>query len=111
MHEQSRNHISLIKQAYDVMQSHPLHRTHFHQLRWGDREMGTAISCTECSQVAGLIQKLVETPQKHRLFVQLFFVQLSFIQRSCVAIVIIDHHVLSVHEHVHACAPIQRLWM
>ena len=22
-----------------------------HQLRWGDREMGTAISCTECSQV------------------------------------------------------------
>ena len=25
-----------------------------YQLRWGDREMGTAISCTECSQVAGL---------------------------------------------------------
>ena len=25
-----------------------------HQLCWGDREMGTAISCTECSQVAGL---------------------------------------------------------
>ena len=23
-----------------------------HQLRWGDWEMGTAISCTECSQVA-----------------------------------------------------------
>ena len=37
-----------------------------HQLRWGDREMGTAISCTECSQVAGLIQKSVETPRKHR---------------------------------------------
>ena len=34
--------------------------------------MGTAISCTECSQVAGLIQKLVETPRKHRLFVQLY---------------------------------------
>ena len=34
-----------------------------HQLRWGDREMGTAISCTKCSQVAGLIQKLVETPR------------------------------------------------
>ena len=33
------------------------------------REMGTAISCTECSQVAGFIQKLVETPQKHHLFV------------------------------------------
>ena len=25
--------------------------------------MGTAISCTKCSQVAGLIQKLVETPR------------------------------------------------
>ena len=45
-----------------------------HQLCWGDQEMGTAISCTECSQVAGLIQKLVETPRKHRLFVQLSFV-------------------------------------
>ena len=30
------------------------------QLRWGDREMGTAILCIECSQVAGLIQKSVE---------------------------------------------------
>ena len=63
-----------------------------HQLRWGDREVGTAISCTECSQVAGLIQKSVETPRKHRLFVQLFFVQLSFVRRSYVAI---DRHVLS----------------
>ena len=34
-----------------------------HQLCWGDWEMGTAISCTECSQVAGLIQNLVETPR------------------------------------------------
>ena len=46
-----------------------------HQSRWGDQEMGIAISCTECSQVAGLIQKAVETPQKHCLFVQLSFVQ------------------------------------
>ena len=68
-----------------------------HQLRWGDREMGTAISCTECSQVAGLIQKSVETLRKHRLFVQLFFVQLSFVRRSYVAI---DRHVLSTR----ACA-------
>ena len=68
-----------------------------HQLRWGDREMGTAISCTECSQVAGLIQKSVETPRKHRLFVQLFFVQLCFVRRSYVAI---DRHVLSTR----ACA-------
>ena len=53
------------------MQSHPLHRIRFgqytrpHQLRWGDREMGTAISCTICSQVAGLIfksrQRLLES--------------------------------------------------
>ena len=64
-----------------------------HQLRWGDREMGTAISCTECSQVAGLIQKLVETPRKYRVFVQLLFVQLSFVRRTCVAIVIVDRHV------------------
>ena len=27
-------------------------------LIWGDREMGTAISCTECSQVAGLIHTI-----------------------------------------------------
>ena len=30
--------------------------TNPHQLHWTDQEeMGTAISCTECSQVAGLI--------------------------------------------------------
>ena len=28
-----------------------------HPLHWGDWEMGTAISCTECSHMAGLIQK------------------------------------------------------
>ena len=28
------------------------------QLHWGDREMGTAISCTKCSQVAGFIQRV-----------------------------------------------------
>ena len=38
-----------------------------HQLRWGDRAMGTAISCTKCSQVAGLIQKLVETPRSSKV--------------------------------------------
>ena len=53
-----------------------LANTRPHQLHRGDQEMGTAISCTECSQVAGLIQKSVETPQKHRLFVQLFFYSL-----------------------------------
>ena len=37
------------------------------------------------SEMAGLIQKSVETPQKHCLLVQLFFVQLSFVQRSFIA--------------------------
>ena len=31
-----------------------------HQLCWGDREMGTAISCIECSQMVGLIHKVVK---------------------------------------------------
>ena len=43
---------SPLKIGLDVMQIHPLHRmcldnTWPHQLRWSDREMGTAISCTE----------------------------------------------------------------
>ena len=38
-----------------------------HQLRWGDREMGTAISCTKYSQVAGLIQKLEEIPRSSKV--------------------------------------------
>ena len=73
-----------------------------HQLRWGDREIGTAISCTECSQVSGLIQTLAQTPRKHRLFMQLLFVQLSFARRSCVVIVITDRHV-SVRKRVPVC--------
>ena len=54
------------------MQSHPLRRTRFgqytrpHQLCWGVREMGTAIFCTECIQVAGVIQKLIETPRSSK---------------------------------------------
>ena len=49
--------------------SHPLRRTRFgqytrpHQLHC-DQEMGTAISCTECSQVAGLIQKVDTSSSK-----------------------------------------------
>ena len=86
MHEQSTNHISLMKQAKMLCKvTHcegcVLANNRPHQLRWVDRKMGTAISCTECSQVAGLIQKSVEAPRKHRLFVQL-----SFVQRYCVAI-------------------------
>ena len=64
VHEQSTNHISLIKQAWMLCKvTHCAGRVSAnarpHQLRWGDREMGTAIiSCVECSQVAGLIQKV-----------------------------------------------------
>ena len=36
-----------------------------HQLHWGDQEMGTAISCIECSQIAGLIQKVIENLHAH----------------------------------------------
>ena len=40
-----------------------------HQLRWGDWEMGTAIiSCVECSQVAGLIQKVGRDSSKSTSF-------------------------------------------
>ena len=54
---------SPLKIGLDVIQSHSLRRMHFRPiLHWGDREMGTAISCTECSQMAGLIQKVVENP-------------------------------------------------
>ena len=75
------NHASTINEpclpyatGLDVMESHLLRRTHLantrsHQLCWGDQEVGTAISSTECSQVAGLIQKSVETLRKHCLFV------------------------------------------
>ena len=38
---------------------HILANTRSHQLRWDDQKMGTAISCTECSQVAGLIHTQV----------------------------------------------------
>ena len=71
-----------------------------HQLCWGDQEMGTAVSCIECSQLAGLISNSVETPQKHCLFMHLFFVQLFFIQGLYIVIVIINHHVLLVCKHV-----------
>ena len=45
-----------------------LANTRPHQLCWGNWEMGTAISFTECTQVAGLIQRSVEAPQKHTCF-------------------------------------------
>ena len=55
---------SLLKIGLDFMQSHPLHRTCFRQhkaslavLGWLEMEMETAISCTECSQMPGVIHK------------------------------------------------------
>ena len=35
-----------------------------HQLLWSDREMGTAILCAKCSQVAGLIKKVGRSSSK-----------------------------------------------
>ena len=43
---------------------HILANTKPDQLRWGDREMGTAISCIECSQMPSLNEKVVENPSK-----------------------------------------------
>ena len=62
VHEQSAKFISF-KKGLDVMRSHALCRTCFdqyqaHQLHWGDWEMETASSCTEWSQMAGLIHKV-----------------------------------------------------
>ena len=34
------------------------------QLLWGDRGIGTAISCIECSQMPSLNEKVVENPSK-----------------------------------------------
>ena len=49
-----------------------LANTRPHQLRWDDREMGTAIYLMYKNAVRWL-PLLVESPQKHRLFLQLFF--------------------------------------
>ena len=51
---------------------HIFANTRPHQLHWGDREMGTAISCTQCSQVTELIQKVsgsfLKAPSLHAAF-------------------------------------------
>ena len=54
------NRISLQKIALDVnyCAGYISTNTRDYQLCWGDREMGTANSCTKCSQVAGFIQKV-----------------------------------------------------
>ena len=83
MYEQSTNYISLIKHSPTVQDAFWPNQALSAALGWlamGDGDCMLVISCTECSQVAGLIQKWVETPQKHHLFMQLFFVQLFFTQ-------------------------------
>ena len=46
-------------------------RSHRLRIHWGEREMGTAISRTECSlHGSSLIQRSVKVLQKYRLFVQ-----------------------------------------
>ena len=55
----SKSHIFLIKLAKVThCAGHISANTRPHQLCWGGWEIGTAISCTECSQVAGIIQKV-----------------------------------------------------
>ena len=60
--------LDYLLQAYKEL-GHSLHRmglanTRPHQPHWGDCEMGTATSCTECSQVAGLIKKVGRSSSK-----------------------------------------------
>ena len=54
------NHISLKEDRLLYKVTHcagqVLANTTPHQLHWGDWEMGTAISCAKCSQVAGVIR-------------------------------------------------------
>ena len=93
-----------------------------HQLRWGDREMGTAIiSCVECSQVAGLIQKVGRDSSKSTVSSCscpscscpscscLSFEDLAYAVRARVAIVIVDRHVLSVRKRC-VRARIRKYW-
>ena len=48
---------------------HSLNHTRSHQLCWGDWEMGTAISCTECS----LIHKIGSSSKESSLHVAVLF--------------------------------------
>ena len=79
-----------------------------HQLRWGDQEMGTAISCTKCSQVAGLIQKLVETPRNSKappLRPAVLRAAVFHLKILCSDRIIVNCHVyvLSIYRYVNAC--------
>ena len=55
------NHISL-KKGTGLISAN----TRSHQLRWGDWEMGTAISCTQYIRWLALSRRSVEALQRHR---------------------------------------------
>ena len=84
-----------------------------HQLRWGDREMGTAIiSCVECSQVAGLIQKVGRDSSKSTVSscsCPSCSVLRAAVFRSHSDRVIVERHVLSVRKRC-VRARIRKYW-
>ena len=78
--------------------------------------MGTAIiSCVECSQVAGLIQKVGRDSSKNTVSScscpSCSCLSFEDLAHARVAIVIVDRHVLSVHKrcvraHTEVCASV-----
>ena len=60
MHDQSMNQLSKVNNYTGCVSAN----TRPPQLCWGDQDMGTAISCTKCSQVAVLIQKIGRSSSK-----------------------------------------------
>ena len=67
-----------------------------HQLHWGERVMGTAISCTECSQVAGLIQKVSRSSSKAPCLHAAVLHAAVF--RLRIVVIIIVTYMLSMHK-------------
>ena len=63
--------------------------------------MGTAISCAECSQMAGFIQKFGRDTLKAPCLRATVLHAAVFLLKIVVAIVIIDHQVLSVYKWMH----------
>ena len=106
IHEQSMNHISLKKGLVLCKITHCTERvstnTRPHQLCWGDREMGTAISCIKYSQVAGLIQRVGRSSSEASslcaaVMDKAWYVSLSAKEVSLLLYAAGHIHVLSVH--------------
>ena len=64
-------------------------------------EMGTAISCAECSHMAGFIQKFGRDTLKAPCFCATVLHAAVFHLKIVVTVVIIDHQVLSVYKRMH----------